>query len=311
MSDEREDDQETRAAEPSPAQTFDEDTQAAEILAAAQGPQHARAPYDGRHRRMSASDAAEARRVVRAAGDEDDEEPAEASSERRTVSMFFRDVLIVAVLALIASMAMKTWLVRPYYIPSASMHQTLIENDRILVNLFVPELVPLERGDVVVFTDPGGWLPPTVPKAKSPLESFRDGTLEAVGLKPEESNNTLIKRVIGLPGDHVTCCTVYGQVTVNDVPISEPYAQLAGNSTASGIPFDVTVPANSIWVMGDNRYNSQDSRFHQDLPTGGFVPMESVVGKAFLVNYPFEHFGVLGNYPEVFANVPNREPGAG
>lgn len=304
MSAMRDDELDARSDATDDAPRVGDDPQAAEILASGRGPQHARAPLDARHRKLSPNELAQAR-LGWSEDDEDEPVRTRRPSKRRTAAIFLRDVVIVAVLALVVSMAMKTWIVRPYYIPSASMHETLIENDRILVNLFVPELVPLERGDVVVFTDPGGWLPPSMPKDKSPLEAFRDGTLETIGLKPEDANNTLIKRVIGLPGDHVTCCTVYGQVAVNDAPIAEPYAQLAGNTAASGVPFDVTVPANSIWVMGDNRYNSQDSRYHQDLPTGGFVPMESVVGKAFLVNYPFEHFGVLGNYPEVFANVPN------
>lgn len=266
------------------------------------GPQHGSAPHDGRHRRLEvAYTVAEDGTVV--------SEEEEAEAPRGGVGRFLRDLVVVAVLALVISMAMKNFLVRPYYIPSASMRETLIENDRVLVNLLVPDVVPLARGDVVVFSDPGGWLPPTVPTQKPPAQAIVDGVLEAVGLKPEENDSTLIKRVIGLPGDHVTCCTAYGQLAINDVPVSEPYVRSDASGAASGVTFDVTVPADSIWVMGDNRFNSQDSRYHQELPTHGFVPMSSVIGRAVVINLPLDRMRILGDYPEVFANVPSREPG--
>ncbi|CAG7844001.1 Signal peptidase I [Pseudoclavibacter triregionum] len=285
------------------------------------GPMHGREPHGARHRRLARPYLlAEVDEGVVPAGagelEHDEEADAAALAEGRPaddhrggIGRFLRDLVVVAVLALAISVAMKTFLLRPYYIPSASMHETLVENDRVLVNLLVPEAVPLARGDIVVFTDPGGWLPARAPVQKTPTQALVDGFLEMVGLKPEDADNTLIKRVIGLPGDHVVCCNAYGQVTINDVAITEPYVELAGNTAASGIAFDVTVPSQSIWVMGDNRYNSQDSRYHQDLPSGGFVPMSSVVGRAFMINLPLDRFGMLGSYPEVFANVPNREPG--
>lgn len=293
------------------------------------GPAHPRPGSGGRHRRRSDAASAAAARLAgevpihpRGADEEeglvtdllDDEERAVAPAagrrrrRRNPVLLFLRDVAVVVVLAVVISMLVKTFLVRPYYIPSASMEQTLVTDDRVLVNLLVPELVPLNRGDVVVFTDPGGWLEQAPPPTKTPGQAIIDGTLEAVGLKPEETNNSLIKRIIGLPGDHVVCCNSYGQVTVNDQAISEPYVELQGNREASGTAFDVVVPDDAIWVMGDNRYNSEDSRYHQDLPTGGFVPIDDVVGRAVVLNWPFDRFTILGNYPEVFANVPSRDP---
>lgn len=227
---------------------------------------------------------------------------------RSSFGLFLRDIVVIAVLALVISMVVKTFLLRPFYIPSASMHDTLIEEDRVLVNLLVPGLVEVNRGDVVVFEDPGGWLPQTPAVDKPPVQAIVDGFLETVGLKPEETNNHLIKRVIGLPGDHVVCCNAYGQLVINEVAVQEPYLQLSGNSAASGTEFDVVVPDDALWVMGDNRYNSQDSRAHQDAPTGGFVPYENLVGRAFLINWPFDRLQFLGNYPEVFADVPGREP---
>lgn len=227
---------------------------------------------------------------------------------RNTVGLFLRDLLVIAVLALVISMVVKTFFLRPFYIPSASMHETLIEEDRVLVNLLIPGPFELSRGDVVVFEDPGGWMPVVEPPQKEPLVAFADGVLEVVGLKPEEATNHLIKRVIGLPGDHVECCNAYGQLVINDVPVQEPYVFLDGNTAASGTPFDVTVPDDSIWVMGDNRYNSQDSRAHQDLPTGGFVPFDDIVGRAFAVNWPAERMQFLSNYSEVYSDVPSRDP---
>ncbi|MGO2111353.1 MAG: signal peptidase I [Pseudoclavibacter sp.] len=235
----------------------------------------------------------------------------EASPGRRrrnSLVSFVREVAIIAVIAIVVAVLVKTFLIRPYYIPSASMQATLMVNDRIIVNLLQPDLVPLSRGDVVVFTDPGGWLPAQPVPEKSPVQAAADWAFEAVGLKPSDDNNSLIKRVIGMPGDHVVCCNSYGQLVINDVAISEPYVDLGGNSAVSGIEFDVTVPPDSLWVMGDNRYNSEDSRYHEDDAFDGFVPIDHVVGRAVLVNWPFEHFGVLGNYPEVFAQVPSREP---
>ena len=226
---------------------------------------------------------------------------------RDTVGHFVRDLLVIAALAIVISMVVKTFFLRPFYIPSASMHPTLLEGDRVLVNLLVPSPMGLQRGDVVVFQDPGGWLP-TAPKPQKPFaQALLDGALETVGLKPEDADNHLIKRVIGLPGDRIVCCNDYGHLVINGIAISEPFTIVPTNQPASGMEFDVTVPADAVWVMGDNRYNSEDSRYHQDLPTGGFVPFENIVGHAFLINWPFDRLQFLGNHPESFATVPKRD----
>lgn len=227
---------------------------------------------------------------------------------RGGLGLFLRDAAIIVVIALVVSVVVKTFLLRPFYIPSASMHNTLIEEDRVLVNQLVPDVIPLNRGDVIVFQDPGGWLPPVQPEEKDAIPAMVDGFLEGIGLKPEETHNHLVKRVIGLPGDHVTCCNAYGQIEINDVAIREPYIISDGQGRASGQPFDVTVPADSVWVMGDNRFNSQDSRAHQDLPTRGFVPYEDIVGRAFMINWPMNRIGFIDNYSGVFAAVPSRRP---
>lgn len=215
---------------------------------------------------------------------------------------FVRDLVVVVVIAIIISALLKTFVVRSFYIPSASMESTLLVNDRIIVNELVPNLIPIEHGDVVVFTDPANWLPPQQP-APLNLLSAVDAALTAVGLSTGDSNNHLIKRVIGVPGDTVVCCTTAGQLTINDVPLDEPYIQVPdGQSQATKSPFTVTVPDGKLWVMGDNRYNSADSAFHylNGSPGDGFVPINSVVGRAIVVSWPATHWRWLGNYPTTF-----------
>lgn len=118
----------------------------------------------------------------------------------------------------------------------------------------------------------------------------------------------LIKRVIGLPGDKVACCNDLGQMTVNGVPIKEPYIKLpAGETRASGTDFSVTVPKGTIWVMGDNRYDSKDSRYNRDTPSKGFVPLSDVTGRAFVISWPTSRWTWLDDYPDVFAGVEERD----
>ena len=129
--------------------------------------------------------------------------------------------------------------------------------------------------------------------------------LSLVGLSGQDSNNHLVKRVIGLPGDHVTCCNALGQMSINGVPLEEPYARVpAGRTDVSRDPFTTTVPAGGVWVMGDNRYNSSDSRFHTDTPTHGAVPLNDIVGRAFVISWPIPRWTWLSNYPNTFTAIP-------
>nr|WP_246150432.1 signal peptidase I [Agromyces intestinalis] len=227
-----------------------------------------------------------------------------ATRRRRGALLFLRDVLVIFVVAVLVSFLIKTFLIRSFFIPSGSMEVTLEVDDRIIVNQLVPEVVPLERGDVVVFRDPGGWLPARVEPEQPPLVAAVDWFLALVGLSAPDSNDHLVKRLIGLPGDHVTCCNALGQMSVNGVPLDEPYITLPpGEEKASRDDFDVTVPADRLWMMGDNRYDSQDSRYNGDTPLKGFVPVDNVVGRAFVVSWPVSHWAWLGNYPEVFDGV--------
>ena len=228
--------------------------------------------------------------------------PSERQRKSRGVKLFVRDILVIFLAALLISFLIKTFLVRSFYIPSESMMDTLHVDDRIIVNLLEPELMPISHGDVVVFTDPGNWLPGgDEPDTRNPVAVAVDEVLGFVGLSAPDSDDHLIKRVIGLPGDVVTCCNDFGQLTVNGVPLEEPYAVVpTATSPAAPATFEVTVPEGMIWVMGDNRYNSRDSVFHRDEPGGGFVPIKNVVGTAFVINWPADRWSFLGNYPMVF-----------
>ena len=226
------------------------------------------------------------------------------------VVRFLRDVAIILVAAIIISFLIKTFLIRSFYIPSESMEATLIKNDRIIVNELVPDLTPIERGDVVVFKDPGGWLTPVVQPEQNPVVGFFDWLLSFVGLTAPDSNDHLIKRVIGLPGDVVACCNEFGQMTVNGVPLEEPYVKLPPNvSSVSKDDFEITVPENSLWVMGDNRYNSKDSRYNRETPSNGFVPFGNVVGRAILISWPIDRWTWLDNYEFVFTGADDGEDG--
>jgi signal peptidase I len=223
----------------------------------------------------------------------------------RGAAGFLRDLVVIVVVAVLASFLIKTFLIRSFYIPSASMQNTLQVGDRILVNELVPGLIPLQRGDVVVFTDPGGWLHnDPVPAPSDPVSAAGEWVLSLVGLSTQDANDHLVKRVIGLPGDHVTCCNALGQMSVNGVPLKEPYAVLQpGSSAVSGTAFDVTVPKDRLWVMGDNRYDSADSRYNRDTPSKGFVPVSDVVGRAFVISWPLSHWSWLSDYPGTFDGV--------
>jgi signal peptidase I len=215
-----------------------------------------------------------------------------------------REVVLVLVIALGLSLVIKSTLVQAFFIPSPSMESTLLSGDRVLVDKLRPGPLSLRRGDVVVFSDPDNWLPPTSrPSAGLLRDGIRSG-LTFVGLLPADSDEHLIKRVIGLPGDTVACCGADGRLTVNGVPITEPYV-FTGDDP-SDKTFSVTVPAGRIWVMGDHRSVSQDSRYHQDQRGGGTVEISDVVGTAFTKVWPLDRAGLLRNPSSTFAKVPSR-----
>lgn len=218
---------------------------------------------------------------------------------------WLREVATIVVIALLLSFLIKTFLFRAFYIPSGSMEETLEINDRIFVNLLVPEPFDLNRGDVVVFKDTKGWLPELPPAAEGPGTWIRDALI-FVGLVPDTSEQHLVKRVIGTEGDRVVCCDADGKITVNGEPLTEPY--IYPGASPSDIAFDVVVPEGKVWVMGDHRNASADSREHLQDPSGGFVDVEDIEGKAAVTAWPLNRAGFVGSYPEVFENVPDPAP---
>jgi signal peptidase I len=216
---------------------------------------------------------------------------------------FFLDLLTILGSALVLSLLLKTFLIRSFYIPSGSMLNTLQINDRIIVNELVPNIMPIERGDVVVFKDPGGWLGTITPTNKNFFQTAGEFVLSSFGFVAPDSDQHLVKRVIGIGGDHVKCCDASGKLQINGKSITEPY--LMKGTAPSDVKFDVVVPAGTIWAMGDNRGNSEDSRFHGDLPGKGFVALKYVVGRAIVVSWPSSHWQWLDNYGDVFKNVGN------
>ena len=207
-----------------------------------------------------------------------------------------REVGLTVVVALVIAVLVKTFLVQPFFIPSESMESTLLVGDRVLVSKLEPGPGALERGDVVVFVDPGGWLPATTDEPSVVVQA-----LTFVGLLPANSGEHLIKRVIGLPGDTVSCCDDEGRLLVNDVPVDEPY--LFAGDVPSTIEFSVEVPEGRLWVQGDHRSVSEDSRYQLGQPGAGMVPLDNVVGRAVLVMWPFDRFGTLPTPEVVFDEV--------
>ncbi|MBB6404173.1 signal peptidase I [Arthrobacter sp. AZCC_0090] len=244
------------------------------------------------------------RRSARRAADETDESNASAKNHGSPFLSWLKEIGTVVVIAVVLSFLIKTFLFRAFFIPSESMVNTLDVDDRIFVNLLVPKPFALERGDIVVFKDAQGWLPPTQKSAPGPFKWFQDG-LVFVGLLPDETNQHLVKRVIGLPGDRVSCCDSSARVSVNGTVLNESYINPAQVPMAKS--FDVVVPEGKIWVMGDNRNNSADSREHQAV-NGGFINISDVEGKATVIAWPVSRWQILDNHSEVFRNVPAPSP---
>lgn len=212
-----------------------------------------------------------------------------------------REIPILVLASLFISIVIKAFLIQAFYIPSGSMQTTLEINDRVIVNKLGNFFSDVKRGDVVVFRDPGGWLPPAYQEQRSaPLQALRNG-LVFVGLAPDPAKQHLIKRVIGVGGDRVVCCDKSGALTINGKAVVERYIY-AGNKP-SEMTFDVTVPKGYIWAMGDHRGASEDSRYHQEDANKGMVPLNKVVGRAFLIIWPVKHFSLLPR-PEALTSIP-------
>jgi len=218
---------------------------------------------------------------------------AEKKKKKRRIPAWFELILLLAT-ALVLSVVVKTFLVQMFFVPSESMEPLFVTNDRILVQKVSYWTGEVERGDVVVFEDPGGWLGPG--PELTPLQE----ALSSIGLYP--AGGHLVKRVIAVGGDEVRCCDVQGRITVNGVPLDEG-DYLPEGVVPSTKDFKVTVPAGRLWVMGDNRNNSEDSRYHQDLEGGGTIPVDGVVGRVWAIVWPLGRFEIIDR-PDTFSQVP-------
>lgn len=231
-------------------------------------------------------------------------EPEAEVEEPRTSGLgLLKETGIIVISALIVSWLIKTFLVQAFFIPSESMEDTFERGDRVMVSRLVPRFFEVHRGDIVVFKDPGGWLGNYTQADRGAFGNAMVTIFTGVGLLPQDSGEHLVKRTIGVGGDHVVCCDVDGQITVNGSPLDE-ISYIRPGAMPSQISFDVTVPSDMLFVMGDNRQNSADSRFNTENPFHGFVPMENVVGTAFATVWPLDRAMVLHNPSSVFANVP-------
>lgn len=220
---------------------------------------------------------------------------------------FLGKLVAYAVIILSATFILETFLVRTYFIPSESMAATLQTTDQILAEQITPKMNNIQHGDIIIFEDPDGWLPESYKSLQQPnfIDYIFNPVHDLMGIQRQNEESNLIKRVIGLPGDTVECCSPTGHVIVNGVEITEPYIIIPEEEeNASGVDFKVKVPEGYLWVMGDNRYNSSDSRYHQEDKHGGFIPISNVKGKAVMITYPFNRINILGSYPQVFAGVP-------
>ncbi|MHA6763107.1 signal peptidase I [Streptacidiphilus sp. PAMC 29251] len=211
-------------------------------------------------------------------------------ADRRRKRSPLREIPLIIVVALAITLMLQTFLVQVFSIPSGSMQTTIAIGDRVVVNKLSPWFGSKpQRGDVVVFNDPDDWLKGDPVPTSGPVLGAIKSAFTFVGLLP--SDRDLIKRVIGVPGDTVACCDSKGRLLLNGKPLDEPYV-FAGNPP-SRIPFNVTVPPGKLWVMGDHRDVSADSRYHMGDATGGFVPEKDVVGRAVAVIWPVSHWSTL------------------
>ena len=232
------------------------------------------------------------------AADQPERQVSASSRAKKRKRPLWRDLFVVVMVAVVLTVLLKAFVVQVFSIPSGSMENTLLPGDRILVSKIVYRFRSIARGDVVVFSGAGSWDPPVVAPS-NPVVRYWDDLVNAVGVAAPGTD--YIKRVIGIPGDHVVCCDAQGRVTVNGVPLSEKSYIYPGD-TPSEVRFSITVPPGRLWVMGDNRADSDDSRYRPASPGDGTIPESAVVGRAFVVIWPLSRINDIP-IPTTFAQA--------
>jgi len=214
-----------------------------------------------------------------------------------------RELFIIVVVALLLSFVVRTFLAQAFFVPSGSMENTLQIQDRILVSKLSNHFGEVQRGEIVVFSDPSNWLPEPEPAAG--IAGLLRNGLMWIGLLPSDTGKDLVKRVIGIGGDNVKCCDTDGRIVLNGVSLVEPYLKPPG--ATDQVQFDITVPQGRVFVMGDNRGDSSDSRFHLD-EDSGTVPLSNVVGRVVYVIWPISSWSGEP-IPDLFTNPAlNNQP---
>jgi signal peptidase I len=234
--------------------------------------------------------------------------PARKPQPKKGGRSFWKELPILIVVALFLTLVIKTYAIQAFYIPSGSMQNTLEIGDRVLVNKLSFEFGTIHRGDIVVFSGDGTWDPGVPPPSTNFFSRFGQSVESMFGFA--KGQNDFIKRVIGLPGDKVACCDAQGRLTVNGVALNEKSYLYPGNPPSQQ-RFSVTVPADSLWVMGDHRDVSYDSRGHRyGFPGGGSIPKSAVVGRAFIKIWPVSQIGFL-SVPSTFQQSQLTKSAAG
>jgi signal peptidase I len=267
------------------------------ILAGSDGPD---AAGDGPGERVGVAERAGSRTGARHSADGGADGPQPPGKRRPRGRSFLRELPVLIVIALVIALVIKTFVVQAFFIPSSSMENTLEIGDKVLVSKLVYHFRSIQPGDIIVFNGAGSWEPEPASGSGSsdPLVKLYDVTLSPLlhaiaglfGTSPGQTD--FIKRVIGVPGDHVACCNASGDVTVNGVALHEQSYLFPGNPPSMQ-RFSITVPPGRLWVMGDHRSVSWDSRGHMDDPGGGTIPENMVVGRAFMIVWPPSRWRIL------------------
>jgi signal peptidase I len=234
-----------------------------------------------------------------ASPDPDDSGRSRPARPRPARGSFLRELPVLLVIAVVLALLINTFLVKAFFIPSGSMEQTLhgcpgCSGDRVLVNKVVYRLDDPRPGDIVVFAGPESWAPEAaVERPTNPVQRVVRSIASTFGVAtPGEKD--FIKRVIAVGGQTVQCCDAQGRVTVDGRPLDEPYTYVSDPDYQS-TPFGpVTVPAGHLWVMGDHRDQSADSRAHITDTDQGTIAVDDVVGKAFVIIWPVSRWDTLG-----------------